>query len=210
MEIKALYFNPLRECCYIVWDESLECVIIDPGCFNANEFSRLENFIESNGLKPVKILLTHGHFDHIFGIEDTAARWDIGIFLHEKDHFQLDFSQQWAKDMGFDIKRYTGRITDVADGETVTFGKSSFRAIWTPGHTEGGLCFYSEENKVLFSGDTLFQGSIGRTDHMKGNHQDMMESLGKLKCLPADTDVFAGHGYPTTIGNELATNPFLQ
>ena len=210
MEIKSLYFNPLRECCYIVWDETKECVIIDPGCFDANEFSRLDRFISENGLKPVKILLTHGHFDHIFGIEDAAKRWNISICLHEKDHFQLDFSQNWAREMGFNIKSYTGPATDIADGDIITFGNSFFKAIWTPGHTEGGLCYYSEENKVLFSGDTLFQGSIGRTDHMKGNNDDMMKSLEKLKKLPADTDVFAGHGYPTTIGNELATNPFLQ
>jgi len=210
MEIKALYFNPLRECCYVVWDESLECVIIDPGCFDANEFSRLEKFIEENNLKPVKILLTHAHFDHIFGIEDASKRWNLSVHMHELDHFQLDFSENWAKQMGFGIKKYTGKIVDIRDGETVTFGQSSLKAIWTPGHTEGGLCWYSDENKVLFSGDTLFQGSIGRTDHMRGNYEDMMDSLQKLKKLPADTDVFCGHGYPTTIGNEIATNPFLR
>lgn len=211
MDIKVFYFNPLRECCYVVWDETKECALIDPGCYGEREFLRLKEFVEENGLKPVRILLTHGHFDHVFGLQRCYDEWHPTVNIHEKDIFQIETSGTFAQTLGLDIDPVRCPFETVADGDIVRFGEMSLKVIHTPGHTEGGVCYYGETEKVLFSGDTLFQGSVGRTDHPRGDFSALKESLtARLKVLPPEVDVFAGHGYPTTIGTELATNPFMK
>ncbi|MFA7034436.1 MAG: MBL fold metallo-hydrolase [Bacteroidales bacterium] len=211
IEIKTFYFNELRECCYIVWDQTKECVIIDPGCQTDNELGRLDTFMRDNLLKPVKILLTHGHFDHVMGLENVATKLDLPIYMHLNDMDQIKRAVQYCAMFGWEIKEITHEITGIKDGETITFGASKLKVLHTPGHTQGGVCFYNKEQKVLFSGDTLFEGSIGRTDHPGGNYDQLMDSIyKKLRGLPLDTQVLPGHGEPTTIGTELKSNPFLQ
>ena len=211
MEIKTFYFNPLRECCYVVWDDTAECVIIDPGCHGDREFERLRLFVEEKQLKPVSVLLTHGHFDHILGLEDTARCWDLDVFLDPDDRMQLDLALNWSRELGLTYKPFTGRLRDLADGDVIRFGHTQLRVITTPGHTQGCVCFYSEAEQLLFTGDTLFAGSIGRTDHPGGDYDQLIESIAR-KLLPLDGDVkvLPGHGPSTTIGYERATNPFLQ
>lgn len=210
IEIKTFYFNELRVCCYVVWDQTKECVIIDPGCHTDTEIGRLEDFIKNNGLTPVSILLTHGHFDHVMGLEDVAQKWNLPIYMHLNDMEQIKRAVQYCAMFGWNIKEPTKKIDALKDGEVITFGASKLKVIHTPGHTQGGVCFYNKEQKILFSGDTLFQGSVGRTDHPGGNFDQLMDSIGKrLKGLPLETKVLPGHGEPTTIGIELQTNPFL-
>ena len=143
MEIKTFYFNPLRECCYVVWDDMAECVIIDPGCHGDREFERLRLFVEEKQLKPVSVLLTHGHFDHILGLEDTARCWDLDVFLDPDDRMQLDLALNWSRELGLTYKPFTGRLRDLADGDVIRFGHTQLRVITTPGHTQGCVCFYS-------------------------------------------------------------------
>lgn len=210
MDVKVFFFNALRECCYVVWDDTKECVIIDPGCYDDREFQRLKGFIGENGLAPVKLLLTHGHFDHIFGLESVSKEWNLPVCLHHEDIPQVEGSIEFAASLDLKIKPFTGKYQDLHDGDRIGFGNTFLNVIWTPGHTEGGLCFYNDVEKVLFSGDTLFQGSVGRTDHPGGDYAKLMNSLTmRIAVLPPDTDVLCGHGYPTTIGAELASNPFL-
>lgn len=212
MSIKIFYFNPLRVCCYVVWDGTKECVIIDPGCSSDNEFDRLRSFVSENGLKPVKILITHGHFDHIASAEDAAAEWGIDIYMNDKDISQIEYGCRTGRALGFpkEIKPFSKPSTHIKDGDILTFGESEFKVIFTPGHSPGCVCFYNEKEKVLFSGDTLFAGSIGRTDLPGGDYDLLMKSLfSKVLKLPGDVDVLPGHGPATDMGREATSNPFL-
>ena len=211
MEIKTFYFNPLRVCCYVAWDDTRECVIIDPGCYGDRELQRLKDFVADRQLKPVKILLTHGHFDHILGLEDAFCFWNVDVWLHPDDREQMVRSGDWCRQLGLAFKPFTGTLHDLNDGDSVAFGHSALTVIATPGHTQGGVCFYSEADAVLFSGDTLFAGSIGRTDHPGGDYDQLIDSIAR-KILPLDGDVtvLPGHGPATSVGYERVTNPFLQ
>ena len=211
MEIKTFYFNPIRVCCYVAWDDSGECVVIDPGCYGERELQRLKDFVEQKQLKPVRILLTHGHFDHILGLEDVARTWNLDAWIHPDDRRLMVSSGQWCAELGLSFKPFSGQLHGLSDGDILTFGQSSLRVIATPGHTPGGVCFFCEEAGVLFSGDTLFAGSIGRTDTEGGDYDQLIGSIAR-KILPLDGDVtvLPGHGPATSVGYERATNPFLH
>ncbi|MBR0222763.1 MAG: MBL fold metallo-hydrolase [Bacteroidales bacterium] len=211
METKTFYFNPIRECCYVAWDETGSCVFIDPGCNGERELQRLKDFVAQKQLKPEKILLTHGHFDHILGLENVAQTWGVDAWIHPDDHEQMVRSGQWCSQLGLAFKPFTGTLHDLSDGEILTFGQTQLRVITTPGHTQGGVCFLCEKDGVLFSGDTLFAGSIGRTDHPGGDYDQLIDSIGrKLLTLDGDITILPGHGPTSSIGYERATNPFLQ
>ena len=208
---KTLYFNPLRECCHVVWDESSRAaVVIDPGCYNQGEFLRLEGFVEQEKLDVTRILLTHGHFDHIFGLTKAAGRWPVPVALHPADRIQIRLSSAFAESLGLEIEPYGGGFEAVGEGDVIRFGDSSLTVLHTPGHTEGCVCYYNAPEHLLFSGDTLFLGSVGRTDHPKGDFNTLLRSIDRLAKLPDETRVFPGHGYPTTLAEEHRNNPFFQ
>lgn len=211
METKVFYFNPLRECCYLLWDESGEAAIIDPGCCGEREFMRLKEFVDENGLRPVRILLTHGHFDHIFGLSRCCGAWHPEVLMHNADIGQVERADETASFLGLELQRPSCAFCSISDGDKVSFGNTELKVIATPGHTGGSVCFYSEKEGMLFSGDTLFQGSVGRTDLPGGDFSALRESLlNRLATLPDSTEVFPGHGYPTTIGEEKDSNPFMR
>lgn len=196
LHIKNFYFNPLRACCSVLWDDSApQCVIVDPGYADQDERERLTGFIERNGLIPEKILLTHGHFDHTHGVKDCSATYGAAVYMHPADKAMTE---------GFDS-------SDLHDGDVVAAGPAlKLHVIATPGHTPGGVCFYEAEAKVLLSGDTLFAGCIGRTDLPGGDYDDLMRSImEKLMGLDGDVTVIPGHGPKTSIAEEAARNPFL-
>ncbi len=210
-QIKTFYFNELRECCYVVSDESSECVIIDPGCNSDSEKNRLVKYVNERKLKPVKILLTHGHFDHVMGNAFVVKQWDLKTYVSDDDIEQLKRAKEYCAMYGFDIEEPPLDTINIKDGDKIKFGNTELEVIATPGHTQGGVCFHSATDKVLFSGDTLFAGSIGRTDHPSGNYERLMSSLEKLvSVIPPETRVLPGHGPETTISEELRSNPFLQ
>ena len=211
IQIKTFYFNDLRECSYVLWDETKECVIVDPGCYTDTEKERLKNFIETNELKPVKLINTHGHFDHIMGNAYVANTWKVDTNIHPLDKPHLARAQQYGEMFGYTIEQPPINTIDITDGGEITFGSSTLKVIHTPGHTRGGVCLYSEADKIVITGDSLFAGSIGRTDLPGGDYEELMESLlKKLVVIGDDYTVYPGHGPSTTIGHELATNPFLR
>lgn len=188
-------------------------VIVDPG-FLEDEVGELYDYLESgagNGpIVPEAVLLTHSHFDHMLAAKVLQDRYGIPVYMHpdEKVTLQLD-SKYVAKE---NIRGFQPdfRPTPVADGDILSFGMQ-FRVIATPGHTPGGVCYYEEKAGVLFSGDTLFAGTIGRTDLEYGDYDSLIRSImEKLILLPGCTEVYPGHGRPTTIASERVNNPFLE
>lgn len=212
IKVKTFYVNQLRECCYLVYDQTGECVIVDAGIETPAEQQRIKKFIEENNLKPVKLLCTHGHFDHIMGNAFVTREWNIPTYIHPEDKGQMERAQQYCQMFGYNIEQPPLDTKDLNDGDVIKFGDSQLDVIYTPGHTRGGVCFYSAPDKVILTGDSLFAGSIGRTDLPGGDYDALMDSLHNKVCKVVDKDsvVYPGHGPETTIIHELNTNPFLR
>ncbi len=211
IQIKTFYFNDLRECTYLLWDQTKECVIVDPGCYSTNEKERLEKFVTEEGLKPVMLLNTHGHFDHIMGNAFVASKWNVKTYIHKEDKLHLERALHYSNMFGYKIEQPPLDSVDINEGDILSFGNSSLKVLHTPGHTRGGVSFYNEEDKFVITGDALFAGSIGRTDLPGGDYDQLMESLlGKIIKLGDDYTVYPGHGPATTIEKEISSNPFLR
>ena len=214
LHTRIFAFNPLETNCTVAWrDGSSTCMIADPGMFSADSASQLTGFLDSGGLVPDAILLTHGHFDHTWGVKMLLERYPgVPVYMCPLDKAILDAGP--ALMAGREIvasKRSDFPFVPVSDGLVVHSGGASWKAIFTPGHTPGGICWWCESDSLLLSGDTLFAGSIGRTDLEGGDYDALMSSLlERVMTLPADTDVIPGHGQPTSIARESASNPFLQ
>lgn len=186
-------------------------MIIDPGFYTDSERDQLKDFISGKGLKPVKILLTHGHFDHVFGLKECAEMYGIPVYMDPADKVTLESADYFCKMFGLKTPQVDVPTVDIHDGDIIRFGETEFEVLSTPGHTPGGVCFLDRADKVLFSGDTLFAGSIGRTDHPNGDYDRLMEGIfNKLMTLDGDIDVIPGHGPHTSITDERTKNPFLQ
>ena len=210
IHIEHFTFNPFQERCCIAWDEDGFCAIIDPGCYDSDEMSQVTDFINARGLKPVCIMLTHAHFDHIYGVPELSQRYSIPVYAHSDEKSTIENTNPQICRL-YDLKlpaEFT--ITPVTDAEIIEVGGLKFEVIATPGHSQGGLCFYEKSEGVLFSGDTLFAGAIGRTDHPGGDYDLLMKSIfEKLMILDGSVTVIPGHGPETSIAKEGMTNPFL-
>ena len=178
MNIKTFYFNPYRECTYVLSNDAKQAVIIDAGMYEEREQKRFAEYIQTEGLHVVALLITHAHPDHICGKEFVEQTHGISAIIQPREG-QLAIE-------GFDIE-----------------------VISTPGHKEDCVCYYLPQENTLFTGDTLFQESIGRTDLPGGDMHTLIGSLNKLVVLPEETQVYPGHGYPTSIGHEKLYNPYL-
>lgn len=212
LNIKTFRVNPISENCYIVSDETKEAVIIDCGCFNESEWAHIKRYISDNELKPVHALNTHLHFDHALGLKFVQRDYGLLPEANKGDQTLYEkMGEQLA--MFFGIRDSVSGMPKIGnylrDGNTVTFGSHELKVLLTPGHTPGSVCFYCETEKVLFSGDTLFQCSVGRTDLEGGSQYDLMHSLTRLSELPRETEVYPGHGGKTNIGFECDNNPYF-
>ena len=212
MEINQITFNPFQENTFILWDETKECIIIDPGCYEKNEKEYLSNFIQSNNLQPVKLINTHCHIDHILGNKFVSEKWNLELYMHKTDLPLLEGAGDIAKMYGFE--NYKGSPYPkhyLEEGDILEFGESKLEILFAPGHAPGHICLYSKEEKFIVAGDVLFNGGIGRTDLPGGDYDTLINSIKtKLLCLQDDTEVFCGHGPSTSIGKERLSNPFLQ
>ena len=212
MKIKSFTFNSFQENTYVVYDDTKECIIIDPGCYTEEERTILKRFITSESMNPVKLINTHCHIDHILGNKFASEQWDLELYMHKKDLPLLENAGNIGKMYG--LEDYEGSPYPkhfLNQGDTLTFGKSNFEILFTPGHSPGHICLYSKENNLLIAGDVIFQRSIGRTDLPGGDHSTLINSImTHLFPLPNKTQVFCGHGPSTNLGYEKEHNPFLQ
>ena len=171
MKIARLIFNPLQENTYVVWDDTLQAAIIDAGNMSERENNVLEKFIADNGLTPVVAINTHGHFDHLLGVAHVCERYGAEFALSSKDEFLLKNATTSAELFGVRSGAMPEKINNDLEGrESITFGETILQIISTPGHTPGHVALYEPQSKVLFTGDTLFRESIGRTDLPGGDY----------------------------------------
>ena len=210
MNIAKLVFNPIMENTYIVWDDTKECIIIDAGNFSAREDAQLTDFISERGLKPVMAVNTHGHFDHAMGVGYLKETYGVKFACSSKDQFLVDSAQQSGAMFGVKCAPVPAIDIDLDKMDEIAFGATKLRVIKTPGHTPGHVSLYNEEQKVLFTGDTLFRESIGRTDLPGGDYSWIMTSiLEQLVPLGDDVEFYPGHGDKSTIGHETLYSPFV-
>ena len=212
LNIKCFVCNMLQENCYVVSDETKECVIIDCGAFYEKEQKAIAQYIEAQGLNPIHFIATHGHVDHHFGDQFVYKKYGLKVKVHRADAFLMELLQEQAEAFaGVKLSDDFPSVDQYLNSDdTISFGSHQFTLIETPGHTPGSVFFYCQEEDVAFSGDTLFHLSIGRTDLQGGSMFQMIQSLRMLSQLPDNTKIYPGHGEPTTIGTELAGNPYMD
>lgn len=211
LKIKSFVFSPIQENTYLLYNELNECAIIDPGCYFPEEKDELKHFITQSNLKPVMLLNTHCHLDHVFGNKFVAETWGLTLQLHHKERKLLDYSPTSGLMYNMPFDNYAGEFIYLKEGDMVKLGEDELKVIEVPGHSPGHICFYSKSQNFIVSGDVLFNRSIGRTDLPGGDHETLLKNIReKLFVLPAETKVFSGHGPETKIGEEKKFNPFLN
>ncbi len=204
-------FGPFQENTYVLSDSTKECVIIDPGCYDEEERKALADYISGQGLKPLLLLNTHGHIDHVVGNKFIFEKYGLQPLIHQEDLITLRSLMAVAKLYNLNAEASPDPSGFLTEGEEVKFGNTSLSVLFTPGHSPGSICFVYAPEKIVIGGDVLFYGSIGRTDLPGGNHQTLLSSIHtKLMPLEDDYKVYSGHGPVTSIGNERKTNPFLK
>lgn len=211
MNIVKFVFNPLQENTFVVWDQSLECIIIDAGNNYARENARLSEFIAEHNLKPVMAVNTHGHFDHLLGVKYLKDTYNIPFALSSKDEFLRQMAtMNFAMFCSDGMDEPPQIDIDLETIDSIKFGDSELKIIRTPGHTPGGVCLYHEPSKQLFTGDTLFRECIGRSDLPGGDYSTLMHSiLENIIPMGDEVTIYPGHGDKSTIGHESLYNPFV-
>lgn len=208
MQIEAIESGPYATMGYLISDETGEAIIIDTPLESTQAFMKL---IRTSHLKVKAIVLTHTHWDHTADVAELRRQTSAKLYVHKEDRFRVvDPMKFTIMRLPFDLEPAEPDV-DLLGDETINFGNHSFEVIYTPGHTEGGVCLYNSKENVIFTGDTLFKSAIGRCDLPGGSMANLIESIkDKLMVLPEDTIVYPGHGEPTTIGVEKRDNPFLK
>lgn len=210
MKIQPFTFNDFYENSYIVYDETRECIIIDPGCNTISEQKELTDFISDLSLRPIHLINTHCHIDHILGNRFVHETYGLPLSAHKKEKSVLDSGNQVALMYQIPYNPSPEITLFLDEGDTIHFGISTFHILFTPGHSPASISLHNAEHKILIAGDVLFQGSIGRTDLPGGNFEVLTRAIReKLFILHDDTVVYPGHGPTTTTGIERRTNPFF-
>ncbi|HRI60620.1 MAG TPA: MBL fold metallo-hydrolase [Saprospiraceae bacterium] len=210
-QVLTFEFNPFAENTCVVFDETGECIIFDPGCYTAEERAMLKNSIEEKNLRPVRLINTHCHLDHVFGNAFVAKTWNLGLEIHIGELVVLQRFPQVCQMYGIPFDEPSpAPARFIEAGEFVEFGHTRLKALLTPGHSPASLSFYCREEGFVIAGDVLFYESIGRTDLPGGDMDTLLKSIrNQLFTLPDETLVYPGHGPATTIRHEKEYNPFL-
>jgi len=214
MKIKSFTFNPFQENTLIIYDNSKECMIVDPGFYEEKEQIEFLSFIIDNKLTPTKLINTHCHIDHILGNNFIINQWGLNITLHKNELKVLEYATGVASVYGFNNYIHPNKensLTLIEEHEKISFGNTEFDILFVPGHSPGHICLYNKEQNTLISGDVIFQNSIGRTDLPGGDHELLINSIFKnILPLPEQTLIYPGHGPATNLKFEKENNPFLQ
>lgn len=213
LKIQKYVCNMFGENTYVVWDDTRECVIIDCGAFYPEERAAIEKLIKSENLTPVHLLCTHGHFDHVMGNGFVSQTYGINPEIHTGDEYLITNVREQARSMvGMEYADYIPPVGKyLSETDAISFGSHTLEIIHTPGHTPGGIVFHCKEEKVAFTGDTLFNMSVGRTDFPGGSWMQLMDSLKRMKArLAPETTLYSGHGNQTTMEYEMKWNPYLK
>lgn len=209
--VKVFEFNPFAENTYVVYDDSSECVLFDPGCYTPDERRALQAFIETQGLQVVRCINTHCHLDHVFGNNFVYRTWSLLPEIHRSERPVLERFEEVCRLYGipvFEPSPMPERFLE--PGTALQFGGTRLEMLFTPGHSPGSLSFYCPEAGFVLAGDVLFLESIGRTDLPGGNFETLIDSIRRqLFTLPGETIVYPGHGPATTVRHEMEYNPFL-
>jgi len=211
LHIKTFTFNPYQENTYVIYNDAKECIIIDPGMHNYQEEQLFQSFIDSHELRPIALVNTHGHIDHVLGNRFIYETYGLMPQFHENELPLLVQVQNYAPQMGIRYEPSPIPETFLTTDDKIEIGDESLSLLFAPGHSPGHLCLYSAEYKFLIGGDVLFHRSVGRTDLPGGNHQQLMDSIANtIYTLPEETTVYPGHGPTTTIKEEKELNPFIR
>ena len=210
MKIYRAIFSPIQVNTYIITGNGSECVIIDCGCYCGAEEQKLEEMLSARELKPVMLLNTHCHLDHVFGNRFMLDRYGLRPWFHEGDRHNYRNAPKHSLIWGLSMEPQPDPEGYLSDGQVISAAGVTLTVIAVPGHSPGGVAFYSEADAVVFTGDALFAGSIGRSDLPGGDHEQLIENIReRLFVLPPDTVVYPGHGPETTIREEVKHNPFF-
>ncbi len=210
IKVQKFVFNPFQENSYILYDETGDCLLVDLGSYTVDEKKEVLFFIENNKLKPVMIVNTHCHVDHLLGNSFFKNKLKVPFAAHADDEFMIERAVELGSVFGFEVEEPPVPDLYLEEGRDITFGSSSIEIIHVPGHSPGSVALYSSKDAFLIAGDVLFQGGIGRSDLPGGDHDTLIRSIKeKLLVLPPDVTVYSGHGPETTIGEEKRSNPFL-
>jgi hydroxyacylglutathione hydrolase len=211
LTIERFTVNPLQQNSYVLYHESGEAFLIDPGFYTPAEQQELLRFLERKNLTPSKILLTHAHLDHVFGVPFLANHFQLPVYLHNDEKPVYQAANQVGLMYGLPFPELPKGTKELHANSDILLGSDTIHTLFTPGHSPGSVCFHLPAQEKIISGDVLFQQSIGRTDLPGGNHETLIRSIEQeLLVLPDATEVYSGHGPVTTIGSEKMNNPFLR
>lgn len=209
MEVWSFTFNPFAENTYVIWDETREAAVVDPGCYTPEERAELTDFIAEKKLDVKLLLNTHAHIDHVLGNAFIKKKFGVALWLHRLEAPVLKSAEVLAEVYGIPAFEPSTADYEITENEPIRFGNTALQVLFVPGHSPGHVAFYHRETGTLLAGDVLFNRSIGRTDLPGGDHTTLIESIRKkLYALPDATHVYPGHGPATTIGDEKLHNPF--
>ena len=195
----------------MLYNEAGQAVLIDPGCYFQEEKEELAAFMESHHLQLEKLLQTHCHLDHVFGLKWAAEQWQLQPWMHANEEMVLQWAPASGNMWNLPFDNYAGPINKLQAGQEIRLGNDTLTVLFAPGHSPGHVCFYCKEQGFVIGGDVLFQGSIGRTDLPGGSHSQLLDSIRtQLFTLPDETVVYPGHGPATTVGEEKRSNPFFN
>jgi glyoxylase-like metal-dependent hydrolase (beta-lactamase superfamily II) len=211
LAVKSFTFSPVQENTYVLYNESGQCCIIDPGCYFPEERDELKTGIEKTGLTPVMLLNTHCHLDHVFGNKFVHETWGLTLHLHPKEKPVLDFAPQAGQMWQLPFDNYSGPFVYLEPGNKIKIGEDELEIRFAPGHSPGSVAFYHEAGNYIIGGDVLFNMGVGRADLPGGDYDTLINSIQtQFFTLPDETKVYSGHGPVTTIGFEKMNNPYVK